>query len=93
MSADALTLIQEHVDALAALALSDEHELPEPPELSGLSIGSDDLERARGLLRDLAAAEERLVGMRVRLRGEIEGLRRSRPEPLTPAPRVLDTTV
>ena len=40
----------------------------------------------RELLRDLAAAEERLSGMRVRVRGEIEGLRRSRPEPPAPAP-------
>jgi len=93
MSADALALIQEHVDALAALSLSDEHELPDPPELSGLSIDAGDLDRARALLRDLAAAEERLSGMRVRVRGEIESLRRPRQESAPRAPRVLDTSV
>lgn len=92
MSADALSLIQEHVDALSALALSDEQELPDPPDLSGLSLDARDLERARELLAELAAAEERVAGMRVRVRGEIEGMRRSRPEPPAPAPRVLDTT-
>jgi hypothetical protein len=92
VSADALSLIQEHVDALAALALSDERELPDPPELSGLSIDARDLDRARALLRDLAAAEERLSGMRVRVRGEIEGLRRPRHDQPAPAPRLLDTS-
>ena len=92
MSADALSLISKHVEALAALTLSDEHELPDPPELSGLSLDAGDLERARALLRDLEAAEARLSGMRVRIRGEIEGLRRPRPETAAPAPRVLDTS-
>jgi hypothetical protein len=94
MTADALSLIRRHLDALATLTLSDDHEqpVPDPPELAGLSLEADDLDRARVLLRDLATAEERLAGMRVRVRGEIEGLRRPRREAPAPAPRVLDTS-
>jgi hypothetical protein len=94
MTADALSLIQEHLDVLGALTLSDEHEqeLPDPPDLSGLSLENGDLDRARSLLQDLAAAEERLAGMRVRVRGEIESLRRPRHEAPAPAPRVVDTS-
>lgn len=92
MSSDALPLIEAHVEALVELALSDEGELPDPPDLSGLEIAASDLARARELLGRLAVAEERLAGMRVRVRGEIEGMRRSRPDAPAPAPRVLDTT-
>ena len=92
MTRDPLSLIRRHVDALDARSLSDEGELPEPPDLSGLSLDADDLARARALLRDLAAAEARLAGMRIRVRGEIEGLRRPRRDTPAPAPRVLDTS-
>lgn len=92
MSDHALTLIQRHVDALDAMALSEDAILPEPPDLTGMSIDVDDLDRARELLRIIAAAEQRLSGMRVRLRGEIEGLRRPHRDALAPAPRVLDTS-
>lgn len=93
MTPDPLALIRDHVDALAARALSDETELPDPPDLSGLTLDSGDLGRARALLEEIVAVEERLAGMRVRVRGEIEGLRRPRRETPAPAPRLLDTSV
>lgn len=93
MSRDPLELIREHVDALRARTLSDESEVPDPPDLSGLALDAGDLGRARVLLAEIAAVESRLAGMRVRVRGEIESLRRPRREPPAPAPRVVDTAV
>ena len=93
MSTDALSLIRDYVDRVAAFGLSDDGDLPEPPELDGLSLEPGDVERARVLLGELSAAEERLAGMRVRVRGELEGMRRSRPDAAPPAPRVVDTSV
>lgn len=93
MSTDALSLIRDHLDRVVALGLADDGDLPEPPELDALSLEPGDLDRARALLGELAAAQERLAGMRVRVRGELEGMRRLRPEPAAPAPRVVDTAV
>ncbi len=92
MSSDPLTLIEAHLAAIEAVTMADEDDLPEPPDLTALALDRDDLERARALLAAVDAAGDRIAGMQVRLRGEIQGLRRPRRETLRPAPRVLDTS-
>jgi hypothetical protein len=92
MSDDPLALIEAHLAVVEALTMTDEGELPAPPDLSAFVLEQGDLERARVLLAGLEAAGDRIAGMTVRIRGEIQGLRRPRRETLRPAPRVLDTS-
>jgi hypothetical protein len=92
MTNDPVTLIEEHLRAVETAAMSEDGRLPEPPDLSALVLDASDLERARALLAGLVSARERLTGMQVRVRGEIEGTRRPRREASRPAPRTVDTS-
>lgn len=89
MSGDPLDILEEHLVALERMGFDDDP--PAAPDLAGLVLTVDDLERAESMLERLAAAEQRVRGLQRRVLGEIAGARRPRRDAARPSPRVLDT--
>lgn len=90
-----LDQLTEHQQELAA-ALADldrDDAFPAGPEVSGLELSADDHDRARQVLTDLTALQERVAGLQTRIAGELAGMKRARMSPSKPAPRAVDTSL
>ena len=75
--------LEEYVTALEtdlAAGVDVTNELPTAPDVTRSSLGHDDVERARELMRRRSGLVERVEGQRVRVAGEIAGLPK-RPRP------------
>lgn len=73
----ALDQIEAYLDDLeAGLSLGEPSRLElEEPNLDGAMVNSTDAERARSILKRLQQLQDRTEGQRVRIAGEIAGLR------------------
>ena len=72
-----LAELEEYVSALEAdlaAGMDLAHDLPLAPDVSDSSVGPDEVERARELMRRLSGLVDRVEGQRVRIAGEIAGL-------------------
>lgn len=89
---DPIALIEAHLAAVEAAVLDEDAPMPAPPELAGLEIGPERLDEAIALLERVNDATDRLIGLRRRVRGEIEDVRRPRSGAGRRAPRTVDVT-
>lgn len=72
-----LAELEDYVSALEAdlaAGMDLTIDLPGAPDVNGSSVGPDEVERARELMRRLSGLVERVEGQRVRIAGEIAGL-------------------
>lgn len=85
--------LDDYRRALEAAALDGDAALPTAPTIpADATLSPDDIATAGELLTLIQATEERLSGLKMRVAGELAGIRRPKGPTLRRTPRTVDTS-